>query len=260
MTEKPYSFPPFLSPLEPATIPEVMESDVWKIYIYQLRDNPEIIVRRVEGTSYLFADTQENVLRVAKKEFDLLRKKYNIPVSANFVLVGARNGPIQMYAIADRVYKGDEQELQKTDSLVELSMHLLQYCFDKIQSYVPELHQTDNFLYDIGMKHQYIYGFTAEDRKNTYRLVDIDPEHVSSSVGDLLYLVRDVLESIAQDTIVSLRNRGDSTDCIVGLVQSIMDELDHMNQNKYLDLEQSRLEEVRKVARDYFLASKNDAG
>ncbi len=252
MKEKDISFP-FSSPLAPTDIPEIKEDAVWQERIFELKNNPDVIVRLVNvGDAIFFEKDKEEVVRRAKREYDLLQTKYHIPVSAQFVLSGKNNNDAVIYGITDRVYEERENREGEIYERAKVAVGLLDYFFDTLQTYTPDTQKMKYFLSDIGFEEQYVYGKTTKDPRNAFRLVDIDPEHIRNDMGSFLLSFQDVVETIVDGVVKFLKQRGKSLQEMREPIQNIMNKLKELERKGFLENEKRKLEDVRNVVQNVF--------
>jgi hypothetical protein len=253
MKEKDSFIVPFSSPLVPTDIPEIKGDSVWRERIFELKSNPDIIVRTVNVRgSIFFEKDKEEVVRIAKREYDLLKTKYHIPVSAQFVLSGKNNNDAVIYGITDRVYEERENREEEIYERAKVAVGLLHYFFDTLQTYSLDTQKMKYFLSDIGFEEQYVYGKTTKDTRNAFRLVDIDPEHISNDMGSFLLSFQDVVETIVDGVVKFLKQRGRSLQEMRDPVQKSMNVLKELEQKGFLENEKRKLEDLRNVVQNVF--------
>lgn len=220
--------------------------------IFELKEDPDTVVREVGSHSIFLEKGKKEVLQMAKREFDALIDTYHVPVRAEFVIVGKDEDNATMYSITDRVYRVEGDTEREMSEKGEVALGVLNYFSDKLASYSPETGKVDYFLCDVAFEEQYVYGHTKEDQENTFRLVDIDPEHLDNTIKHMFLSLHDVVNTMIGDVARWNIARGRSVQQFRTPLQTLLQQLEIMEEKGYLGGLSRDLENIRNAAQSAF--------
>jgi hypothetical protein len=142
-------------------------------------------------------------LRVAEKEYELLEAQYGVAVTVEYQVGDAPDGFGQaIYGLTERVHEIQNEEFKIRNEQATLIAGLLRYYHHKLDTFDAELGKLAPYLNDIAITKQYVYGTTRNNAVPCYHLVDVDYEHVASSVTGIM----EVLMELSVDEIGMLQD------------------------------------------------------
>ncbi|MFH1626566.1 MAG: hypothetical protein ABH971_00445 [bacterium] len=156
---------------------------------FELEDGLNKIIR-VESSNELKHKHKDKfelaeLVKIARKLFQELQKKYEINVPADFFINKDKNGKDIVYSIVDKIkgeHLGEVKNSEEISKKIEkLYTSVAKYFLDK------SLKEGELYLWDICGQSQYVYGKKLDDKEDKIYLIDTDIWLNNSKVG--MYLV-----------------------------------------------------------------------
>jgi hypothetical protein len=193
----------FSEKLATSTLPTVVADEELRGRIFELADNPEVVVRVLRPNLEALDLGLRETLRIAKEEYDLLGAQYGVAVSVEYRVGDSLDGAGQaVYGSTERVHEVLSEEHEMRSAQAALIAGLLRYYYHKLDTLDAELGELAPYLNDIAITKQYVYGTTKSNPEPRYHLVDVDYEHVASSVSGIM----EVLMELSTDEIGMLQD------------------------------------------------------
>jgi hypothetical protein len=165
---------------------------------------------------------------------------------------GYEDGHANLYGITAKVYENKDDEKGRMEAMADVAKGLLRYYGDKLQTHSKETHTVDIFLNDVGFSSQYVYGWTKDDAKSKYRLVDIDPEYTENSPRPLIQSLTEVVGNMVREVVRYRKAHGKEVRDLYVITRNIQAVLEKMYIQGFLQNEQKELDGLRLVISGVF--------
>jgi len=171
----------------------------------EFKNDKRYVVR--EAHPHLFEEGQEvsslEAAKILRDLFNELRTAYNINAPVQFVVAENDKGEPRLFNLTNNIEPAgtlDEEERQKM-------VHGLLNIFRSLMSYYESKYASqENFLSDIPIPFQYVYGKKEGDTHNEWYLVDTDPffSDTRETLFDATENLKDSLEELEKEYKVDM--------------------------------------------------------
>lgn len=149
-----------------------------------LENHPNKIIR-IEGFHQLKERYKNKIevyelVRIAKKLYEELETKYNIPTPVRFFIGKDATGKEVVYSVVDKIEGTNLGNVERSSEVAAqteiLYTSIAKYFFDKLQ-------EGGYYLTDINSPRQYVYGRKSGEQEDKIYLVDTDVYLDNSQIG-----------------------------------------------------------------------------